>query len=250
MTYEYLKFLNLQWWYCVIYSLLGGKCTYVDEFGNITADGVGAATSSPISSPTGTTDFWAWLFGGGVRSGNEYNGAFAGLINTFAPLIAFVGGILGFLWGVYSVLAYVVSGLLILLILGAGIGLLMIRYQELTTYGTLPPKSSVSSGLRSRWQLLLDQAMSTDPKAWRSGILEADVMLGELLLKLGYLGDSTAERLRSVSDGAFVTLPNAWEAHRIRNFVSARSSDYILTQREAFRVMKLYEQVFEEFDFI
>jgi hypothetical protein len=135
-------------------------------------------------------------------------------------------------------------------ILGSAIGLALIRYQELSAYGTLTRQSAVASGLRSRWQLLLDQAISTDPKAWRSAILDADIMLGELLLKLSYQGDTTAERLRAVPEGAFVTLPNAWEAHRIRNFVSARSSDYILTQREAFRVMKLYEQVFEEFDFI
>ncbi len=248
MTYEYLKFLNLQWWYCVIYSLFGGRCTYVDEFGNILPeDGTGIATTTPVhTGASGSVDFWQWLFGGGASSGNEYSGAFAGLVNVFAPLVA----VFGFLWAVYSALAYTLSGLLILLILGAGIGLLMIRYRELSMYGTLSPKSAAVSGLRSRWQLLLDQAISTDPKQWRAAILEADIMLGEVLLKLGYAGESTAERLRAVPDGAFVTLPNAWEAHRIRNFVSARSSDYILTQRESFRVMKLYEQVFEEFDFI
>lgn len=251
MTYEYLKFLNLQWWYCVIYSMFGGKCTYVDEFGNpISADGVDIATTATTTKSGGAVDFWSWLFGGGgagaagTSAGNA--GAFAGLVKAFAPLVA----VLGFLWGIFSALAYTISGLLFLLILGAGIGLLMIRWSELAMYSTLPPKSAVSSGLRSRWQLLLDQAISTDPKAWRSAILEADIMLGELLLKLGYLGNSTPERLRAVPDGAFVTLPNAWEAHRIRNFVSARSSDFILTQREAFRVMKLYEQVFEEFDSI
>lgn len=249
MTYAYLKFLNLNWWYCQIYSIFGGRCTYVDEFGNVIPDGAGGMPVA-TSTPTGTVDFWQWLFGGGASSGGEYSGAFSGLVNLFAPLIALIAGILGFLWGIYSALAFLLSGLLVLLILGSGIGLLMIRYQERVAYGTLSERSAVSSGLRSRWQLLLDQAISTDPKGWRTAILEADVMLGELLLKLSYQGDSTAERLRAVPEDAFVTLPNAWEAHRIRNFVSARSSDYILTQREAFRVMKLYEQVFEEFDFI
>lgn len=251
MSYAYLKFLNLNWWYCQIYSLFGGKCTYVDEFGNVIPDGtIDGTVSIATTTPRGTVDFWQWLFGGGASSGSEYSGAFAGLVHVFAPLIALVAGILGFLWGIYSALAYTLSGLLFLIILGSALGLLMIRSQELAVYGTLSRQSAVQSGLRSRWQLLLDQAISTDPKAWRSAILEADIILGELLLKLSYQGDSTAERLRAVPEDAFVTLPNAWEAHRIRNFVSARSSDYILTQREAFRVMKLYEQVFEEFDFI
>jgi carboxylesterase type B len=98
--------------------------------------------------------------------------------------------------------------------------------------------------------MILDRTISLEPKAWKESVQEADIMLGELLAKLGYQGQNTHERLRAVQEGAFVTLPNAWEAHRIRNFISAPSSDYILTQREAFRVLKLYEQVFEEFDFI
>ncbi len=255
VTYEYLKFLNLQWWYCVIYSLFGGKCTYVDEFGNVIPDGsVGGSgtTTIPVSSNTGDIGFWEWLFGtGGVGAGAggggaEHAGFFSGILTALAPVLA----VLGFLWALFSVISYTISGILMLVIAGSLVGLIMIRYEELAMYGTLPPRTVSNTGLRSRWQLLLDQAISTDPKAWRAAILQADVMLGELLLKLGYQGSTTAERLRSVPENAFVTYPNAWEAHRIRNFVSARSSDYILTQREAFRVMKLYEQVFEEFDFI
>lgn len=256
VTYEYLKFLNLQWWYCVIYSLFGGKCTYVDEFGNVLPDGsVGssATSSASVSSSSGDLSFWEWLFGVsdtqsgvGPTGGAEHAGFFSGIVTALAPVF----GVLGILWALFSFISYAISGLLILVILGSLVGLAMIRYEEIALYGTLPPRSVSNSGLRSRWQLLLDQAISTDPKAWRAAILEADVMLGELLLKLGYQGGVTAERLRSVPENAFVTYPNAWEAHRIRNFVSARSSDYILTQREAFRVMKLYEQVFEEFDFI
>jgi hypothetical protein len=102
----------------------------------------------------------------------------------------------------------------------------------------------------SRWQLLLDRAMSSDPKEWRESILAADGLLGEMLGNLGYAGEGTAEKIRSVPEGAFVTLPAAWEAHRVKNFVSSNASDFILTQREAFRVMKLYEQVFEEFKFV
>ncbi len=241
IQYEYLRFLNLQYWYCIAYSLFGGKCAVID-------DGTGlVATSTPSVAPAPRVGFWEWLFGGG---NGTYEGPLAFLVNGVAALFGFVGGIIAILWGIYSILAYTLSGILLLIITGAALGLLFIRYQELSLYSTLPPKPIQASNERSRWQALLDRAMSQQPKEWRESIIAADVMRGELLVRLGYNGAYTHTALRAVPEGAFVTLPNAWEAHRIRNFVFKGSSDYILTQREAFRVMKLYEQVFEEFDFI
>ena len=244
VTYEHLKFLNLQYWYCVLYSLFGGECADVDAI-----DGTLASTTISVPTPAPVeTDFWSWLFGAFGKSGSTV--PHTGLFGAILDFLAFIGGILAFLWGIFSALSYTLSGILFLIITGSFFGLMYIRYQEVALYGTLPKDTAQTGQLRSRWQLILDRGMSVSPKDWRDGIFEADVMLGEVLEKFGYHGETTADKLRTVPEGAFVTLPNAWEAHRIKNFVSARSSDFILTQREAFRVLKLYEQVFEEFDFI
>ncbi len=204
VTYEHLKFLNLQYWYCIAYSLFGGKCTAVDEF-----DGV--AASSTISVPTPApvkTDFWGWLFGAFGKSGDA--AAHTGLFGAVLDAIAFIGGILAFLWGIFSAISYTLSGLLFLGVLGSFFGLLFIRYQEIALYGTLAKSTEETGQMRSRWQLILDKGMSASPKDWREGILEADVMLGEVLEKFGYAGATTADKLRAVPEGAFVTLPNAW----------------------------------------
>lgn len=246
MEYPVLKFLNIQYFFCIIYSLFGGKCTEVDEFGNVIND-----TSAELSAATTTPqnlDFWAWLFGGQPAGGAPVEPTgFAGFLVSVGSA---VGDVFSVIWGFVSAISYTMSGIMILLIIGAAVGLFFIRSAESEKYKTLPPATERESHSRQRWQSLLDRAISTNPKEWRGAIIEADMMLGELLQKLGYQGDMTSDRLRSVPEGAFVTLPNAWEAHRIRNFVAAKSSDYILTQREAFRVMKLYEQVFEEFHFV
>lgn len=241
-TYEYLKFLNLQYLYCVAYSLFGGKCTAV-------------STSTPNASLSGTIDgaarpanFWEWLFGS--THAGAHTGPLGGMFDAFAFVGALLTGVLGIIWAIFSALSYTLSALLFLMIIGSALGILFIRYQELALYGGLKPKAVMHREVRSRWQMILDRTISLEPKAWKESVQEADIMLGELLAKLGYQGQNTHERLRAVQESAFVTLPNAWEAHRIRNFISAPSSDYILTQREAFRVLKLYEQVFEEFDFI
>ncbi len=253
-------FLNLQYWFCFFYSLFGGKCIPADQVTVPSVDvpsvSLDGATTTITEAGTKSTSWFFGLFssGGGVEStstavATTHTGFIEGLIAS-SPFIAAIAAGLGALWTLFSALSYTISGMLFLSILGAAFGLAYIRYRELSLYGTLPPAVAVATPAKSHWKELLGEAMSTDPKRWREGILAADIMLGELLERLGYQGETTADKMRGVPEGAFVTLPAAWEAHRVRNFVSTRSSDFILTQREAFRVMKLYEQVFEEFDFI
>lgn len=224
---DWLHFLNLQYWYCIIYSAFGGECTYFDDING---------------SGNGTEEV--------VESKGVFESMFEALGLGGSAVWDVISGVVGFLWGAYSALAWTVSSFLALAILFALAGLMYIRFRELSLYGTLPPKNNGDSVRGDRWKDLLLEAMSTDPKRWRFAILEADKMLGELLGNLGYPGATTADKMRALPEGAFVTVPVAWEAHRVRNFVSQGSSDFILTQREAFRVMKLYEQVFEEFSFI
>ncbi|MEK9176805.1 MAG: hypothetical protein AAB923_00755 [Patescibacteria group bacterium] len=232
---EHFRFLNLEYWYCIFYSLFGGRCTEVE--------GLNAPSASvPGTGIEGMASTTAASGGGG--------GFFGAVMDAAHGVWEVVGPVFGAIWAGYATLAYSVSGLLFLGIVGSIAGLLLLRYRERSLYGRLPPDPPGSHRVALRWHELLDRAMSADPKEWRESVLSADVLLGELLGSLGYPGEGSAEKLRSVPEGAFVTLPAAWEAHRVRNFVSSGGSDFILTQREAFRVMKLYEQVFEEFKFV
>lgn len=229
---EWLHFLNLQYWYCTIYSLFGGGCAYLEE--------LRASQKVPKGGETA-----------GETIDAEFFERLLGLFNFGdSQFWDAVSSVFSVIWETYSALAWGVSSFLALAILFAFGGLMFIRIRELSVYGTLPPKSEEENVRGNRWQELLAEAMSTDPKRWRYAILEADKMLGELLGNLEYQGATTADKMRSLPEDAFVTVPVAWEAHRVRNFISQGSSDFILTQREAFRIMKLYEQVFEEFSFI
>jgi hypothetical protein len=247
----YLQFFNIQYWYCVVYSIFGGKCTVVDsQTSNIVSNGWDTS-GVPVNTPafSSNPDFFSWLLGAN-GSPVHHTGFFGPVIDGVAFVAGVVIAIISFIWFVYSILAYALSALLVLVIFASLAGLFYIRSEELLLYSTLPPLEKAEHHRGSFWQSHLEDAMSSDPKRWRQGILEADKMLGELLGSLGYQGATTAEKIRQIPENAFVTLPLVWEAHRIKNFVAAPSSDFILTQREAFRVMKLYEQVFEEFNFI
>lgn len=101
-----------------------------------------------------------------------------------------------------------------------------------------------------KWKKVIEHVQSPNPSDWRLAILEADILLGELLTKMGYKGEGIGEQLKSVERSDFQTLDLAWEAHKIRNGIAHEGSEYVLSQREAKRVIGLFEEVFKEFYYI
>ena len=94
---------------------------------------------------------------------------------------------------------------------------------------------------------LLDSHNQND---WRQAIIEADIMLDEMLGKMGYDAPSVGEKLKMIEPSDFATLDDAWEAHKVRNRIAHQGKDYGLGQTAARQVIALYEKVFKEFYYI
>ena len=101
-----------------------------------------------------------------------------------------------------------------------------------------------------KWEQVLKYMNSGSASDWRLAIIEADVMLDELLRTLGYLGESVGEMLKSVDKNDFLTLDEAWEAHKVRNTIAHTGGEFQLNERETKRVIALFEKVFKEFEII
>jgi len=101
-----------------------------------------------------------------------------------------------------------------------------------------------------RWNKITEHAESQNPNDWMSAIIEADIILGELLEKEGAIGDGVGERLKGLTRGNLRTLDNAWEAHRVRNSLAHEGASVLLNSREVKRILGLYESVFKELKFI
>lgn len=109
--------------------------------------------------------------------------------------------------------------------------------------------ASLKQGGR-RWQKISDHINSENPSDWRLAILEADIILEEMLDHMGLHGETMSEKLKSVEKSDFVNIDLAWEAHKIRNTIAHEGIDFEISHREARRVIGLYETVFKEFHFI
>ncbi len=101
-----------------------------------------------------------------------------------------------------------------------------------------------------RWNRILDQANSDSEQSWRLAILEADIMLNELLDVMGYKGETMADKMRAVDRVNFNSIDLAWEAHKIRNKIAHAGSTHQMSARETRRVIALYEKVLKDARYI
>ena len=88
---------------------------------------------------------------------------------------------------------------------------------------------------------------SPNPNDWKLAIIEADIILDEVLKQRGYIGNSLGERLKSISPQQLNSLNDAWEAHKVRNRIAHEGADFVLTKRVADETINRYRRVFSEF---
>lgn len=104
--------------------------------------------------------------------------------------------------------------------------------------------------INPRWQLIGKYYNSASQADWKLAILEADIMLFEVLNKSGFQGYSIGEMLKFTDKSKLATLDFAWRAHKIRNEIAHQGLDYVLTRSKVDEAISDYEKVFEELNFI
>jgi len=99
------------------------------------------------------------------------------------------------------------------------------------------------------WANAVKQIASDNSNDWKQAIIEADIILDDLLTKLGYRGETIGDKLKRVATGDMKSLNEAWEAHKVRNQI-AHEPGFALNHSEANDVINMYKKVFEEFYYI
>ncbi|MEY4440771.1 MAG: hypothetical protein RLY49_397 [Candidatus Parcubacteria bacterium] len=103
---------------------------------------------------------------------------------------------------------------------------------------------------QGRWQHIQDLIKSYNQNDWRQAIIEADIILEEMLDKMQYEGVTIGDKLKNVERSDFITLEKAWSAHKVRNQIAHDGSDFKLTREVAEKTIKDFEEVFREFYYI
>lgn len=161
---------------------------------------------------------------------------------------------LGTWWNVYSVIAILFSLLFFIGFIYAKIRLgqiYEINEQNMRDAEAIWAERHRVGGTRNaRWDSIQQKVAENNPESWRIAIIEADIMLDEVLTNAGYVGQSLGEKLKTANPQSFTTIQDAWEAHKVRNEIAHVGSDFVLTQKTARETLLRFERVFKEFDVI
>jgi hypothetical protein len=157
-------------------------------------------------------------------------------------------------WDTYTAVATVASLLLLSGIVYAFIRISQIRKSEREQFEALAqgsaPKESIPFRADNRWERITKQIHSDNENDWRQAIIEADLILEEIVTRAGYVGDTLGEKMRGIEKSDFTTIDEAWRAHKVRNQIAHAGSNFRLNHREALETIGLYQKVFEEFFYL
>ncbi len=156
------------------------------------------------------------------------------------------------LWGILFPLALFLTFLFAIGVMYCAMRILQIRRAEWAAFRKAAHTVTAEDipATHMRWRRVLEHAESPDEHKWRLAILEADIMLNELLDLQGYKGETIAEKMKLVSRSNFNAIDDAWEAHKVRNKVAHEGVEFHISEREKNHVINLYQRVFKEFGFI
>ncbi len=154
------------------------------------------------------------------------------------------------IWFWIVVVGYVVSAAGFFVIVYGLVRLFELRKREAEYYGTLILSPEAAGGMNPRWRHIQSLMEGSSPSEWREAIVEADILLDDMLTRQGYTGESVGEKLKNVEPADFKTLQDAWEAHKVRNQIAHQGSTFDLSETFARRTIAHYEAVFREFSAI
>lgn len=175
-----------------------------------------------------------WIYN--LTSGGGGSFDFSGLISTLTAL-----------WIAITIVAYIISALCIALLVYTTTRKNQVLAEEEERYATFTDGEKAEDEVEhSRWKHVRELIESTSPSDWRQAIIEADIILEDMLEDMRLPGATVGEKLKAVNPAYFRTLQDAWEAHKVRNEIAHQGSAFPLTDQLAYRTILQYENVFRE----
>jgi len=109
-------------------------------------------------------------------------------------------------------------------------------WQEFFTFRPFGAKKETKQWLKIKERL--DTGFESD---YKLAVIEADNMLDENLIKMGYTGETLMEKLEKLTTVSLPNIEEVKEVHKIRNNI-VHDPDYRLTLEEAKRTIEIFEK--------
>ena len=105
------------------------------------------------------------------------------------------------------------------------------------------------SRITRQWERVKDRLQTPNEAEYKLAIMEADDVLGSLLVRIGFSQPTVAERLKNVTEAIIPNIQEVTKAHAVRNNI-VHDPDYHLTLEETRKILTIYEDTFRALDLI
>ena len=185
-----------------------------------------------------------------------FNPTYLNIEYVFSKIVEVIGPIFNFLtnphtWSVIGVISMILSIICIALIIFS-----LVRLVEIQIYDKEEIEHEIHTALlkekererdtNPRWHYILTLIESPNDSDWRVAVIEADSMMEEVLKEKGLSGETVSELLEGAKESGYTHIQDAWDAHSVRNEIAHQGSDFPLSQIEGRRVIKMFQNFFEE----
>ena len=134
---------------------------------------------------------------------------------------------------------------IVILIIKTEILTISLRYLMRGTEIPTLPKSK----LKKKWEKIRARLEAKDEANLKLAVIEADGLIDEILKRIGYKGETMAERLKNIKPAQLKSLDDLWQAHKVRNN-TVHKPDFKLTLHQTEEAIENYEKVLEELEAI
>ena len=96
-----------------------------------------------------------------------------------------------------------------------------------------------------QWAKIIKKLEEKKETEYRMAIIEADNLLGDILRKMGYKGETLRSLLEQINSKILPNIEDIWYAHNLRNNI-VHDSNYDLNLENAKKAMSIYERAFRD----
>jgi hypothetical protein len=158
-------------------------------------------------------------------------------------------------WGVLQIISSLATLLFIGIIIFSLVRLFELQTEENThldheIHEALEKQKEHERNINPRWHYILTLIESPNESDWRVAIIESDSMMEEALREKGLSGETASELLEAATSSGYRSISQVWESHRIRNEIAHSGINFPLSQIEGRRVIRMYQNFFEELGII
>lgn len=126
-----------------------------------------------------------------------------------------------------------------------------IHHHEQEKYAPVRLEEVAAKEKSVQWEVILEHVNSESPAEWKIAILEADNMLDGILEDLGYVGETVAEKLKTMSRTKIASYDDVWEAHKVRNEIAHGGAiDMEMSKKMARDAVAKFEKAFKELGYL